>query len=164
MIIRVLLACMLAGLLTACGSMNGTLLEPSRGPKGLSQLAINNNYDDDVVVKLYDVKQPTEPLHFIYVSARSTAVVKEIAPGSLMMRYSKGKEWDNAKKMFSKERANYEVDQVFTFTETETEEQTSDGIVKTKHYSMQSFTFGVSGKGDGNVTTSPIDDAEFQDK
>ncbi|MCU0330756.1 MAG: hypothetical protein MUC47_07225 [Candidatus Kapabacteria bacterium] len=151
-------------LLAACGGMNGTLIEPSRGPKGLGELAINNNYDDDVVVKLYDVKQPTEPLHFIYVSGRSTAVVKEIAQGSLMMRYSKGKEWDNSVKMFKKERANYEVDQVFTFTETETEEQTSDGVMKTKHYSRQSFTFGVTGKGEGNVTTSPINDDEFQDK
>jgi hypothetical protein len=66
--------------------------------------------------------------------------------------------------MFKKERANYEVDQVFTFTETETEEQTSDGVMKTKHYSRQSFTFGVTGKGEGNVTTSPINDDEFQDK
>lgn len=147
---------------TACG-MNGTLIEPSRGPRGLCSLEITNNYSDDVVVKLYDVKDPTLALHYIYVSARSSAMIEGIAPGNLMLRYSRGKDWDNSKKMFSKDRANFETDQVFTFEETETETKTSDGIVKEKRWSVQSFILNAN-EGGGNVTTSQIDDDEFSDK
>ncbi len=149
--------------LSSCGGMNGVYIEPSKGPKGMSTLTINNGYDHDIVVKLSDVKDPSKTLHYMFVSHRSSAVIENIAPGNLTMKYSKGLEWDNAKKMFAKERANFESDQIFKFEETETETQTSDGKVKTKNYSVQSYTLNPS-IGSGNATVSQIKDEEFNDK
>ena len=149
--------------LIGCGGMNGVYIEPSKGQKGLSSLTINNGYDQDIVVKLSDVKDPSKTLHYMFVSANSSAVIKEIAPGNLTMKYSKGLEWDKAKKMFSKERANFESDQIFKFEETETETQTSDGKVKQKNWTVQSFTLNP-GIGGGNTTVSQIKDEEFNEK
>lgn len=155
--------CSAVVVLTGCGGMNGVYIEPSRGPKGMSTLTINNGYDQDIVVKLSDVKDPSKTLHYMFVAHRSTAVVENIAPGNLTMKYSKGLEWDNTKKMFMKERANFESDQVFKFEETEDETETSDGKVKTKHWSVQSFTLNP-GIGGGNTTVSQIKDEEFNEK
>lgn len=148
--------------LNSC-SMNGKYIEPPQGPRGLCSLVINNNYDHDIVVKLYDVKNPNLTLHFFYVSSKSTATIAGIAPGNLMMRYSKGSDWDNKQKMFLHDRSNYESDQIFKFEETETETKTSDGIYKERHYSVQQYTLNAS-SGEGNATVSPIDDKEFNDK
>lgn len=150
-------------LIVGCGGMNGEYIEPQRGPRGLCSLVVYNGYSDDIVIKLYDVKDPTVALHYVYVSAKSDAVIGGIAPGNLMMRYSKGKEWDKSKKMFAKDRANFETDQVFKFEETETKTETSDGVRTDKRYTVNSFTLNASG-GEGNVTTSQIDDDEFGDK
>ena len=156
-------AVILTLVLSSCGGLNGSRIEPQRGAVGKCSLYVRNGYDDDIVVKLYEVKDPTTPLHFVYVSGKSEALIEGIAPGNIVMRYSKGKEWDAQKKMFSKERANFETDQVFKFEETETETKTSDGIVKNFKYSVQSFTLN-SGSGEGNVTTTQIEDDEFGDK
>ncbi|MBI3260241.1 MAG: hypothetical protein HYZ54_12345 [Ignavibacteriae bacterium] len=149
--------------LIGCGGMNGVYIEPSNGQKGLSSLKINNGYDQDIVVKLSDVKDPSKTLHYMFVSANSSATIKDIAPGNLTMKYSKGLEWDKAKKMFSRERANFESDQIFKFEETETETETSDGKVKQKNWTVQSFTLNP-GIGAGNTTVSQIKDEEFNDK
>lgn len=148
---------------TGCGGMNGTYIEPSKGPRGLCSLIVDNNYSNDIVIKLYEVKDPTQCLHYMYVSGKSKAVVEGIAPGNLMMRYSMGREWDKAKKMFLHDRANFETDQVFKFEQSETEVSTSDGIRKEKHWSVQQFKLNANGV-EGNVTISQIDDDEFQDK
>lgn len=66
-------------------------------------------------------------------------MIEKIAPGNLMMRYTQGKEWDPVSKMFQRDRANFESDQIFKFEEMETETKTSDGIVKEKRYSAQKF-------------------------
>ncbi|MBN8574000.1 MAG: hypothetical protein J0M05_08810 [Candidatus Kapabacteria bacterium] len=150
-------------LMTGCGGMNGTYIAPPPGPFGLCSLIINNGYDYDIAVKLADVKNPNVTLHYVYVSAKSTAVIEKIAPGNLMMRYTQGKEWDPVSKMFQRDRANFESDQIFKFEEMETETKTSDGIVKEKRYSVQSFTLNPS-MGEGNTTTSQIDDKEFGNK
>lgn len=149
--------------LIGCGGLNGTMIEPSPGPFGLCSLVVTNNYDDDMAIKLADVKNPTKTLHYVYVSAKSTAVIEKIAPGNLMMRYTKGKDWDPKTKMFLHDRANFESDAVLKFEETETETKTSDGIRKTKHYSVQQFNFNPA-MGEGNTTTSQIDDKEFSGK
>lgn len=158
-----LVAVFLSVVLVGCGGMNGEYIEPQRGPRGLCSLVVYNGYADDIVIKLYDVKDPTVALHYVYVSAKSEAVIGGIAPGNLMMRYSKGKEWDKSKKMFARERANFETDQVFKFEETETKTETSDGVRTDKRYTVNSFTLNAGG-GEGNVTTSQIDDDEFGDK
>ncbi|HLP29252.1 MAG TPA: hypothetical protein VK147_11480 [Candidatus Didemnitutus sp.] len=150
-------------LVVGCGGMNGEYIEPQRGPRGLCSLVVYNGYADDIVIKLYDVKDPTEALHYVYVSSKSEAVIGGIAPGNLMMRYSKGKEWDKSKKMFARERANFETDQVFKFEVTETKTETSDGVRTEKRYTVNSFSLNAGG-GEGNVTTSQIDDDEFGDK
>lgn len=158
-----LVAVFLSVVLVGCGGMNGEYIEPQRGPRGLCSLVVYNGYADDIVIKLYDVKDPTVALHYVYVSAKSEAVIGGISPGNLMMRYSKGKEWDKSKKMFARERANFETDQVFKFEETETKTETSDGVRTDKRYTVNSFTLNAGG-GEGNVTTSQIDDDEFGDK
>ncbi len=150
-------------LIVGCGGMNGTYIEPQQGPRGLCSLIVYNGFADDIVLKLYDVKDPTIALHYVYVSAKSDAVISGIATGNLMMRYSKGKEWDNSKKMFARDRANFETDQVFKFEVTETKTETSDGVRTEQRYTVNSFTLNTSG-GEGNVTTSQIDDNEFMDK
>lgn len=148
---------------TGCGGMNGTYIEPSKGPRGLCSLIVDNNFSSDIVIKLYEVRDPTQALHYMYVSGKSTAVVEGIAPGNLMMRYSMGREWDKTKKMFLHDRANFETDQVFKFEQSETEVSTSDGIRKEKHWSVQQLKLNANGV-EGNVTTSQIDDDEFQDR
>jgi len=150
-------------LLVGCGGLNGKRIEPQRGTIGLCSLIVTNGFTDDIVVKLYSVKDPSVALHYVYVSARSEAVIDGIAPGNIMLRYSKGKDWDNGKKMFTRNRANFETDQVFTFEETETKTETSDGVVTEKRWSVQSFMLNTAG-GDGNVSVSQIDDDEFSDK
>lgn len=160
-IIGILVAVVLMS--TGCGGMNGTYIEPSKGPRGLCSLVIDNNFSSDIVIKLYEVKDPTQALHYMYVSGKSTAVVEGIAPGNLMMRYSMGKEWDKTKKMFLHDRANFETDQVFKFEQSDTEVSTSDGIRKEKHWSVQQLKLNANGV-EGNVTTSQIDDDEFQDR
>lgn len=160
------IACILVAVMllsTGCGGMNGTYIEPSKGPRGLCSLIVDNNYGNDIVIKLYEVKDPTQCLHYMYVSGKSKAVVEGIAPGNLMMRYSMGREWDKEKKMFLHDRANFETDQVFKFEQSETEVSTSDGIRKEKHWSVQQFKLNANGT-EGNVTISQIDDDEFQDK
>lgn len=159
-IIATVVVCVVA---TSCGGMNGMRIEEQRGKMGKCSLYVRNGYEDDIVVKLYEVKDPSKPLHYVYVSGKSEALIENIAPGNIMMRYSKGKEWDSQKKMFAKDRANFETDQVFKFEETETETKTSDGIRKEFKYSVQSFTLN-SGSGEGNVTTTQIEDDEFGDK
>lgn len=135
----------------------------SKGPRGLCSLIVDNNFSSDIVIKLYEVRDPTQALHYMYVSGKSTAVVEGIAPGNLMMRYSMGREWDKTKKMFLHDRANFETDQVFKFEQSETEVSTSDGIRKEKHWSVQQLKLNANGV-EGNVTTSQIDDDEFQDR
>jgi hypothetical protein len=162
-IVSFVIAIVATFVLAACGGMNGQYIEPQRGPKGLCSLIIFNGYKDDIVVKLYDVKDPTVALHYVYVSGSSEAVIGGIAPGNLMMRYSKGKDWDNSKKMFTRERANFETDQVFKFEEIETKTETSDGVRTEKRWTVNTFTLN-SNVGEGNVTTSQIDDDEFGDK
>jgi hypothetical protein len=149
-------------LLQSCSSMNGKHIEPPSGPRGLCSLYVNNNYDDDIVVKLFDVKNPKVCLHYFYVSSRSTALVEGIAPGNIIMKYSKGKEWDNSRKMFTKDRANFETDQVLKFEESETKTETSDGVRTQKQWSVNQFTMNSSG-GEGNATTTQIDDKEFNE-
>lgn len=150
-------------LVVGCGSMNGEYIEPPRGERGLCSLVVYNGFADDIVIKLYDVKDPTVALHYVYVSGKSDAVISGIAPGNLMMRYSKGKDWDKSKKMFARDRANFETDQVFKFEVTETKTVTSDGERTEKRWTVNSFTLNAGG-GEGNVTTSQIDDDEFGDK
>ena len=148
---------------TGCGGMNGTLIEPPQGEQGMGILKIYNGFSDDIVVKLYNVNDPTTAVRFVYISAKNDVELEAIPVGNYMVRYSMGKEWDNASKMFSKDRANFETDQTFTFEEKESEIKTSDGIRKEKHYSIQTFILN-SGGGDGNVSTTQIDDDEFMDK
>lgn len=148
--------------LNSCGGMNGAYIEPPQGPKGLCSLVINNGYEKDIVVKLSDVKDPSKTLHYVFVAGKSTAIIKEIAPGNLTMKYSMGYDWDKSKRVFMRERANFESDRVFKFEETETETETSDGKVKTKHYSIQTYTMNP-GIGEGNSTVSQIKDEEFNE-
>ncbi len=159
-IFAVIICSVIVVVLNSCGGMNGAYIDPPQGPKGLCSLIIKNGYDHDIVVKLSDVKDPAKTLHYVFISGRSTAVIKEIAPGNLTMKYSQGYDWDKTKKMFMRERANFESDQVFKFEEKETETETSDGKVKTKHYSVQSYTLNA-GIGEGNSTISQIKDEEF---
>jgi hypothetical protein len=149
--------------LIGCGGLNGERIEPIRGSIGKCSLYVSNGYEHDIVVKLYDVKDPGQPLHYVYVSGKSTALIDQIAPGTTMMRYSKGREWDASKKMFLFDRANFETDQTFKFEETENEVKTSDGVRKEFRYSVQTFALNSGGEG-GNVSVSQIDDDEFGDK
>lgn len=55
--------------LDSCAGLNGKDLTPAVGPKGMCQLTIHNNYDQDVAVKLYDVKNPTVCLRYVYISS-----------------------------------------------------------------------------------------------
>lgn len=150
-------------LLDGCSSMNGKYIEPPQGPRGLCSLIVTNNYDQDIVVKLADVKNPSVCLHYVYITAGSDAVISGIAPGNLMMRYSMGREWDPKQKIFLHDRANFESDEVFKFEETETKTETSDGIRTQKQWSV--FTYILNAEGSkGNSTTSKIDDKEFNGK
>jgi hypothetical protein len=143
--------------------MNGTLIEPPNGTDGMGSLMIYNGYSDDIVVKLYAIADPTTAVRFVYIGAKNDVELEQIPPGNYMLRYSMGKEWDAKTKMFSKDRANFETDQTFTFEETKSEIKTSDGTRTEHHYSKLSFRLN-SGGGDGNVTTSQIDDSEFMGK
>ncbi|MBL7997663.1 MAG: hypothetical protein JNL32_03400 [Candidatus Kapabacteria bacterium] len=149
-------------LLQSCSSMNGSYIEPPNGPRGLCSLYVTNNFDDDMVVKLFDVKNPKVCLHYVYVSRKNTALIEGIAPGNIIMKYSKGKEWNNATRMFTRDRANFETDQVLKFEESETKTETSDGIRTQKQWSVNNFTFNANA-GEGNATTSQIDDKEFNE-
>lgn len=149
-------------LLESCSGMNGKYIEPPRGARGLCSLYITNNFDDDMVIKLYDVKNPKVCLHYFYVSGKSTALIEGIAPGNIIMKYSKGKEWNSSTKMFSRDRANYETDQVLKFEESETKSETSDGVRTQKNWSVNNFTFNANSR-EGNATTTQIDDKEFNE-
>ena len=160
--LHVAFTCLLALTLTGCG-MNGTLLEEPTKTDGRGSLTIYNGYSDDIVLKLYDVKDPTSAVRYIYVGSKSDVELEQIPEGNYMIRYSMGKEWDSDKGMFSVDRANFETDQVFRFEETETKIETSSGTRTEYHYSKQSFMLNAGG-GEGNVTTSQIEDDEFLDK
>lgn len=160
-VFAVFVVCILI-LLESCSGMNGKYIEPPQGTRGLCSLYITNNFDDDMVVKLYDVKNAKVCLHYVYVSGRSTALIEGIAPGNIIMKYSKGKEWNSSTKMFARDRANFETDQVLKFEESETKTETSDGVRTQRQWSVNNFTFNASA-GEGNATTTQIDDKEFNE-
>ncbi len=129
----------------------------------MCQLTIHNNYDQDLAVKLYDVKNPKVCLRFVYIGAKNSATIMELAPGNLTMKYTLGTEWDDANMMFKHDRANFESDEILKLDEIETKTETSDGVRAERRYSVLEFTFNAQG-GKGNTTISPIDDKEFQSK
>lgn len=145
--------------LTGCG-MNGKLIQPSKAPFGMCTFTINNLYEDDIVVKVYNVKDLNTVVHYVYVGSDNSATIKNVAPGNYIIRYSKGQDWDSDRLLFKKNRENYETDQKFEFTETEKTVDTDGGKQTTHYYSQQVFTLG-SKSGKGNMTTSKIDDEEF---
>lgn len=147
-------------LFVGCSGLHNSLIEPSRGPKGDCRFMINNEYDEDIAVKFYDVNDMQNHVHYLYVSAGRSGSVYKMAPGNYVIRYSKGKEWDPLKKQFTINRKNYETDQKFTLEMKTYTQETAAGTREVRQPTYMQFTIG-SGSEEGTITTQEIPDEEF---
>ena len=147
-------------LLVGCSGLHNSLIEPSRGPKGECRFMINNEYDEDIAVKFYDVNDMQNHVHYLYVAAGRSGRVSKMAPGNYVIRYSKGKDWDPLKKQFTLNRKNYETDQKFTLEMKTYTQETAAGPQEVRQPTYMEFTIG-SGSEEGTITTQEISDDEF---
>ena len=130
-----------------------------RDRAGLSDLTIENNADQDAVVKLAENERNEPPRIYraVYVRAGDQWVVPNIAPGTYRLLFCLGTEWDPQQKTFSDVVSCAEFKNPVTFQETRTiseDGQSTQIGFDHMHIKLQA-TF------DGNAQTKSADQALF---
>jgi hypothetical protein len=105
---------------------NGTTITTAIGTSGPSTLEISNGGSHDAVAKLLDTSNPTPAspkgrvIRFVYIRAQSKFTLTGILPGSYVLRFATGTDWDDGAHAFRRDQAFYEFDDRFDFEITGT--------------------------------------------
>jgi hypothetical protein len=137
----------------------GTWVVRYRGQGGRGQLEIKNDTDSDSVVKLISASIPREIFWVIYIRAHDAYTIKGVRPGSYLLRFAQGSEWDGPSKRFLEDAMFYEADADFDFTETRSlpDENGRYSI----EYAVRQVT--LNPVFDGNIQRKEIDEAAFNE-
>jgi pterin-4a-carbinolamine dehydratase len=131
---------------------NGTnLIEPI--DNGLGVLTISNHSKEDAVVKLKTATSPATTVRLVYIRAMSDVTISGILPGEYLLQYSKGNDWDVARRVFLENQTFGQFENTLSFSEDRVE----NGI----YYSQHTVTLHTVAH--GNVHVKDITAAECAD-
>jgi hypothetical protein len=123
---------------------NGTEIIPYTG-KGHGELQVSNGTDEDAVLKLV---KGQSLVRFVYITKHSSVNLKDVAPGTYLIFFSHGLDWDKYINKFNRNCSYTKFDEVFPYSEEE------------GYYSIYKIT--LHPVPDGNAQTSPMDESVFQ--
>lgn len=126
---------------------SGTEIMPPRGTKGLGTLRIINGTDQDAVVKLVGSTVPRTTYRFVYTRANSEATIKGVGPGTYVLKFGLGVDWDQRSLRFLRNRSYFQFVDPLHFQETKT------------RYAEYEFTLHRVPGGTAHTTT--IDESTF---
>lgn len=132
---------------------SGTLIKSSL-LNGNCQLVIENGLDTDAAVKLLR-SGSNQCLAYFYVSSRATDSVKGIPDGSYRLLFVAGRDWDDKKQCFIRDKAFSEFDRQLSF-ETISERR-SDAI----HYEYRGHRVTLHKIRHGNASAHGVSEALF---
>lgn len=133
--------------------LNGKSLTPREKEKGSSIYVIENNGDLDAIVKLIDVRTGLTYRHS-YVHAKRKLELREIAPGSYLIKFATGRDFSKSRNTFTKDAVYFLSSQTTVF-----EEIIKDGSVSSTVDGAILFP-----REGGNVKVMTISEEEFRDK
>jgi len=84
---------------------SGTNIAPPQGPMGFGILKIINGAGRDAVVKLVGNALARQTSRFVYIKAQSEITIENIGPGSYLLRFGFGIDWDRTSRKFLQNRS-----------------------------------------------------------
>lgn len=100
---------------------SGAWIEEPVGKKGHGVLKVRNGTDQDAAVKLVTAATPRKVLWIVYIGANTQETVNGIAPGTYLLRFVLGRDWDPKSRTFLQGRSFYQAGRQLEFIETETD-------------------------------------------
>ena len=100
---------------------SGTWIEEPSGKKGHGVLKMRNGTDQDGAVKLVTSAIPRKVLWIMYIGAQREETVSGLAPGTYLLRFLLGRDWDPKNRTFLQGRSFYQAGKQLEFIETETD-------------------------------------------
>jgi hypothetical protein len=131
----------------------GTWLTAPRGTKGDGILRIQNGSGLDAVVKFVSAMPPRRTVWMVYIRAHDTDTVKGVGPGSYLLRFGLGLDWDASSRIFLRNPEFYEAGKQLDFIET-AESADEPGKYTDIKITLNDGPFG-------NLPRAPINDLIF---
>lgn len=132
---------------------SGTDIISSQGLLGFGTLKIINGTGRDAVVKLVNNTVRRRTYRFVYVKAHDETTTKNIGPGSYLLRFAFGIDWDLNLRKFLQKRSYAQFVNAFEFEQVETR----SGV---RHRKIEVTLHPVLG---GKTRTTSIDEDTFNE-
>jgi hypothetical protein len=125
---------------------------------GKGSLRISNGTGLDAAVKLVTSIAPRKTVWVIYIRSNEAKTVGKIPPGSYLLRFGLGADWDAAKQRFLLDQEFFQAGDELDFTETEREPSSGERSVE---YTAAEVTLHLVPN--GNLRRELIDEVTFDE-